>query len=82
MNSSERDILIYTTLSSLLEKEVCLMEDFKLYTVEEIAEILKVTERTLYNYIKSGVLKAVKIGKYWRIKHTDLQIFIDKGTQG
>jgi len=57
------------------------MDDFKLYTVEEIAGILKVTERTLYNYIKSGVLKAVKIGKYWRIKHTDLQTFIDKGTK-
>ncbi len=57
------------------------MEDFKLYTVEEIAGILKVTERTLYNYIKSGVLKAVKIGKYWRIKHTDLENFINKGTK-
>jgi len=51
------------------------------YTVEEIAGILKVTERTLYNYIKSGVLKAVKIGKYWRIKHTDLENFINKGTK-
>lgn len=57
------------------------MEDFKLYSVEEIAGILKVTERTLYNYIKSGVLKAVKIGKYWRIKHTDLENFINKGTK-
>jgi len=58
------------------------MDDFKLYTVEEIAGILKVTERTLYNYIKSGLLKAIKIGKYWRIKHADLQNFIDKGTKG
>lgn len=57
------------------------MDDFKLYSVDEIAQILKVTERTLYTYIKSGVLKAVKIGKYWRIKHTDLQNFIDTGTK-
>lgn len=57
------------------------MDDFKLYTIEEIAGILKVTRRTLYNYIKSGVLKAVKIGKYWRIKHTDLAYFIEKGTR-
>jgi excisionase family DNA binding protein len=64
-----------------MKKEVRLMEDFKLYSVEEIAGILKVTERTLYNYIKSGVLKAVKIGKYWRIKHTDLENFINKGTK-
>jgi len=56
------------------------MDDFKLYTVEEITGILKVTQRTLYNYIKSGSLKAVKIGKYWRVKHTDLQDFLEKGT--
>lgn len=57
------------------------IEDFKLYTIEEITAILKVTQRTVYNYIKGGQLKAVKIGKYWRIKHTDLQNFIDKGTK-
>jgi len=57
------------------------MDDFKLFTVEEITKILKVTQRTLYNYIKSGTLKAVKIGKYWRVKHTDLQVFLEKGTK-
>jgi excisionase family DNA binding protein len=56
------------------------MEEFKLYTIEEIAIILKVTQRTIYNYIKSGQLKAIKIGKYWRIKHDDFQSFIDRGT--
>jgi len=54
--------------------------DFKLYTIEEITEILKVTQRTVYNYIKAGQLKAIKIGKYWRIKHTDLQVFLETGT--
>jgi len=57
------------------------MEDFKLYTVKEITEILKVSQRTLYNYIKSGTLKAVKIGKYWRVKPVDLQNLIDYGTE-
>jgi len=56
------------------------MEEFILYSVEEITGLLKVTQRTLYNYIKSGSLKAVKIGKYWRIKHKDLQEFINNGT--
>lgn len=56
------------------------MPDFKLYTIDEIAEILKVTQRTIYNYIKSGSLKAVKIGKYWRVKHSDLELFLETGT--
>lgn len=56
------------------------MEELVLYTVDDIAEVLKVTQRTLYNYIKSGSLKAVKIGKYWRVKHQDLVDFINTGT--
>lgn len=57
------------------------MEDtLKIYTLEEVQTLLKVTQRTIYNYIKEGKLKAVKIGKYWRVKHTGLQDFIDRGT--
>lgn len=56
------------------------MENFKLYTIDEIAEILKVTQRTVYNYIKSGSLKAIKIGKYWRVRHEDLAQFLETGT--
>ena len=57
------------------------MDNLKLYTVEEVTAILKVTQRTLYNFIKQGDLKAIKIGKYWRIKHIDLEEFINKGTK-
>jgi excisionase family DNA binding protein len=57
------------------------MEEFILYSVEEVTQILKVTQRTLYNYIKSGSLKAVKVGKYWRVKQEDLREFINKGTE-
>jgi excisionase family DNA binding protein len=56
------------------------MDIIKLYTIEEVSKILKITERTIYNYIKIGRLKAIKIGKYWRVKHVDFQNFIDNGT--
>lgn len=49
------------------------MEEIKVYTLEEVQAILKVTQRTLYNYIKTGKLKATKIGKYWRVTHQDLE---------
>jgi excisionase family DNA binding protein len=61
-------------------KEMIFMEEFTLYTIEQISDILKVTQRTIYNYIKNKDLKAVKIGKYWRVKHSDLEEFIDTGT--
>lgn len=56
------------------------MADIKVYTLEEVCNILKVTKRTVYNYIKGGQLKAVKVGKYWRVSEEHLKDFIERGT--
>lgn len=56
------------------------MSKIKVYTLDEVAEILKVTKRTLYNYVKEGKLPAVKMGKYWRVSAESLQAFISTGT--
>jgi excisionase family DNA binding protein len=52
----------------------------RVYTLDEVAEIMQVTKRTLYNYIKAGTLHAVKMGKYWRVSEESLQDFITNGT--
>ena len=52
------------------------MAQIKVYTLDEVADILKVTKRTLYSYVKAGKLKAVKLGKYWRVSEESLQAFI------
>lgn len=51
----------------------------KLYDLEEVGGVLKVTRQCLYNYIKAGKLKAMKYGKSWRVKEHDLKEFIEKG---
>lgn len=56
------------------------MAELRTYTLEEVAAVLKVTRRTIYNYIKNGDLKAVKMGKYWRVPEATLQDFIIHGT--
>ena len=56
------------------------MNEFKIYSLEEVADILKVSRRTLYTYVKEGKLPAVKMGKYWRVSHENLQAFISTGT--
>lgn len=56
------------------------MADIKVFTLDEVADILKVTKRTLYNYVKAGKLPAVKVGKYWRVSEESLQAFISTGT--
>jgi len=47
----------------------------KLYTLEEVAKYLRVSERTLFRYIKSGKLRAYRIGQ-WRISGKDLNKFL------
>ncbi len=49
----------------------------KLFTIEEIAEILRVHTRTVTRYIESGRLKASKLG-VWRIKQSDLNAFLEE----
>lgn len=44
----------------------------KLYTLPEIAEILKVSRKSVYRYIQSGKLKASKGTGQWRIHRADL----------
>lgn len=56
------------------------MAELKLYTLDEVVEIVQVTKRTLYNYIKAGTLHAVKVGKYWRVSAESLADFVSKGT--
>ena len=51
-------------------------ELMKVYTLEELVEVLQVTRRTLYNYIKEGKLKAAKMGKYWRVTEKQLEEFL------
>lgn len=53
-----------------------MVTEIKVYDLLEVEEILKITRRTLYNYIKSGKLKAVKVGRVWRIRHEDLDAFL------
>ncbi|WP_432350533.1 helix-turn-helix domain-containing protein [Enterococcus innesii] len=46
------------------------MKDY--YTVEEVAEKLGVTTRTIRNYQKTNQLKGTKIGGQWRFSYKDV----------
>ena len=48
-----------------------------LLTIEEVAEILRVSTRSVIRYIESEKLKASKIG-VWRIKSSDVDLFLEQ----
>lgn len=50
----------------------------KLFTVQEIADILQIKKNTVYELIKRGELTASKIGKQFRISQEQLNTYIGK----
>lgn len=48
----------------------------KMFTLTELKPILAVTYRTLQNWVKSGYLPVVRIGKKWMISEDDLLKFV------
>ena len=51
----------------------------KLYTVKEVAQILRLSERTIYTYIEFGYLRAIQIGekKALRVPEDALREFLE-----
>ena len=45
-------------------------------TVQDVADRMDVAEATVRQWIKSGALRAIDIGKGWRISDTDLAQFL------
>jgi excisionase family DNA binding protein len=52
-----------------------------LLTVKEVADILKVTEQTVYNLTSKGKLNPTKVGGAVRIKEQELNRFVDDNTK-
>ena len=48
------------------------------YTVEQIAQKLQMHPKTVQRYIREGKLRAVKVGKGWRVSGHDLSVFTER----
>jgi excisionase family DNA binding protein len=49
----------------------------RLLTVSEVADAMRVSNMTVYRLIKGGELPAVRVGKNYRIRHRDLEAFLN-----
>jgi excisionase family DNA binding protein len=56
---------------SLVNLDACL-------TTEEVLTYLKVTPRTIYRLIRSGELPALRVGRQWRFRRTDLDAWLER----
>ena len=46
-------------------------------TTHEIAELLKVSEATVRNWIHEGELRAIRVGREFRVAAKDLEAFFE-----
>lgn len=51
-------------------------------TIDEVLNYLKVKSRTIYRLIKAGELPAVRVGRQWRIRRSDLDAWLNAQRPG
>ncbi len=49
-------------------------------TVNEVADILRVSNMTVYRLIKGGQIPAIRVGKNYRIKEADVNKYLTRGS--
>lgn len=47
-------------------------------TVSEVARLMRVSNMTVYRLIRSGALKAVRVGNRYRLRESDVQQYLDE----
>ena len=46
-------------------------------TTDEVLAYLKVKARTFYRLVKAGELPAIRVGRQWRVRRTDLDAWLE-----
>ena len=54
------------------------IEKPEIMTAQEVAEFLRVSERTVYDWATSGTIPAGKLGTTWRFKRSEVEKWVDE----
>ena len=46
-------------------------------TLREVAELLKLSEKTIYRLVQQGKIPAFKVGGSWRFRSSDIEAWIE-----
>ncbi len=53
----------------------------KRYTTMEVADQMRVTRRTVYDWMRAGLLTGHRVGSSWRFTEGDLQAFLQRSAR-
>jgi excisionase family DNA binding protein len=48
----------------------------EVYTPKEVAKALKLSEKSVLQYLREGRLPGFRVGKHWRVRHADLAALV------
>ena len=85
MNSANSSIKCFAVRSRHNEwraNPLKIIDGTKLYEVEDLVAMLKVSRVTVQGYLRSARIKGVKIGKRWHVTEKNLKDFLSGDTQG
>lgn len=51
-----------------------------IFTIEELADYLKISKEKIYKMLQANELPAFKVGNQWRFKKSDIESWISKNT--
>lgn len=57
-------------------------DDGAILTLRQVAEFLKVTERTIYRLAAAKKIPAFKVGGTWRFSRAEINLWIQQQTTG
>lgn len=55
------------------------MSESRFLTVQEVADLMRVSSMTVYRLIKSGELGAVRVGRSFRVRQEDIDGYLEQG---
>lgn len=54
------------------------ISEVKFLTVAEVASVMRVSKMTVYRLVHSGELPAVRVGRSFRVKESDVHAYLEK----
>mgnify|MGYP000898604502 FL=1 len=58
------------------------MSQDTLLNVKQVAEYLQLKESTIYSWAQDGKVPAIKIGRTWRFRRSDLDMWLERHLKG
>lgn len=57
------------------------LSDDRFLTLQEVADLLKIKERTIYQWAQLGKIPGFKLGNAWRFDRDDIEVWIEEQKQ-